>query len=75
MDGEWDFDEKILLNSNRCRARAALKMCTAMDFSQEEKVEDVTVETKTRDYWFLNSSMLFDGSRRFNSIYRKETVE
>ncbi len=75
LDGEWDFDGEILLNSNRCRARTALKMCAAMDFSQEERVEDVTVETKTRDYWFLDGILLSDGSRRFNSIYRKETVE
>ena len=60
---------------SRCRTRAALKMYSAVDFSQMEEMTGVTVETKTRDYWFLNGRLPFDGSRRFNSIYRKEIIE
>lgn len=42
--------------------------------SSVEKVE-VSVTTKTADYWFLNGSVTFDGSKRFDSIYREEDIE
>lgn len=64
-----------MFSSNWHMVQAALQVYFTMDFSLEEKVADITLETKTKDYWFLNGKLLFDGNRRFNSIYRKETVE
>lgn len=42
--------------------------------SSGEKIE-VSVTTKTADYWFLDGSVMLDGSRRLNSIYREENIE
>lgn len=64
-----------MFSSNGHMVQAELQVYFTMDFLLEEKVADITLETKTKDYWFLNGKLLFDGSRRFNSIYRKETVE
>lgn len=40
----------------------------------EEEISEVTLETKTRDCAFLDGSLLMDGSRQLNSIYRKEAI-
>lgn len=69
------LDEEWLLNYGRGRAKAALTMRSDLDFSEQETVTNATVETKTRNYWFLDGSLLLDGARNFNSIYRKETAE
>lgn len=36
---------------------------------------DVNITTKTPDYWLLDGSVKLDGSRRLNSIYKKEEIE
>lgn len=41
--------------------------------SRKEKAGNFSVETKSRDYWLFDGSVKMDGSRKFNSIYRKET--
>ena len=43
--------------------------------SEQETVANVTVETKSRDYWFLDGALSLDGARNLNSIYRKEVAE
>lgn len=75
LDGGWNLDGEYLLNFGRCRATAVLTVCLEMDLSGQETVGNVTVETKTRDYWFLDGALLLDGTRNLNSIYRKEVAE
>ena len=41
--------------------------------SRKEKAGNFSVETKSKDYWLFDGSVKMDGSRKFNSIYRKET--
>ena len=41
--------------------------------SRKEKAGNFSVETKSRDYWLFDGSVKMDGSRKFNSVYRKET--
>lgn len=41
--------------------------------SRKEKAGNFSVETKSKDYWLFDGSARMDGSRKFNSIYRKET--
>lgn len=41
--------------------------------SRKEKAGNFCVETKSKDYWLFDGSVKMDGSRKFNSIYRKET--
>lgn len=57
------------------RASMALFMYIDMDFSKGEEIANAMVITKTRDFWFLDGSVLLDGSRNFNTIYRKESIE
>lgn len=75
LDGGWELDGEQFLSSNRCRAKAALTVCVSLDLSVQETLANVTMETKTRDYWFLNGMLLMDGNRNFNSVYRKEIIE
>ena len=50
-------------------------MRSELDLSEKETVANATVETKTRDYWFLDGALSLNGARSLNSIYRKEAVE
>lgn len=75
LDGNWSLDGEHLLNFCRCRAKAALTVGSEVDMSGLETVGNATVETKTRDYWFLNGDLSLDGARNLNSIYRKEVAE
>lgn len=40
-----------------------------------EVISDITVITKTRDYWLMDGTYQMNGHRRLNAVYRKETVE
>lgn len=53
----------------------AIKLCMAADLSGIESVGNLSVETKSKEYWFFDGSVPLDGSRKFNSVYRKETVQ
>ena len=75
LDGGWNLDGEQLLSYGRGKAKAALSVRSEMDFSGRETVADVTVVTKTWDYWFLDGALSFDGARNLNSIYRKEAAE
>lgn len=55
------------------RCKTAMRV-HARIMSSVEKVE-VSVTTKTADHWFLDGSVVLNGSRRFNSIYREEDIE
>lgn len=59
---------------NWTRERACLTICAASDLSETEKIANMEVETKTRDYWFLDGLAMLDGTRKLNSVYRKETI-
>ncbi len=59
---------------SQCGVKTAIKLCMAADLSGIESVGDLSVETKSKQYWFFDGSVPFDGSRKFNSVYRKETV-
>jgi hypothetical protein len=45
------------------------------EVEEQESIKADEVITKTPDYWFLDGSVMLDGSRSFNSIYRKEEIE
>ncbi len=75
LDGSWPLDGEYLLDATRYKGRIALTLRTALDSSELEAVDNITVETKSRDYWFLDGAYMLDGSRSLNSIYRKEAVE
>lgn len=75
LDGIWLLDGERLLNSNRCRAKVALNVCLKVDMSDQETVANVAVVTKTRDCWFLDGDKLLDGTRKLNSLYKKEAVD
>lgn len=74
FDGLWFLDGSVMLNS-RYQAKLALDMHSEMDFSGQEAVDNLTVQTKTRDYRFLDGSFCLDGDRNLNSIYRQEVIE
>lgn len=75
LDGGWNLDGEQLLGYGRGKAKAALSVRSEMDFSEQETVENATVETKTWDYWFLDGALSLNGARSLNSIYRKEAAE
>lgn len=75
FNGAVCFDGTVLMNAKRRYGLGIrLKTYVGIDMSQLETVEAV-VETKSKDYCFFDGSVCFDGSRKFNSIYRKETIE
>lgn len=41
--------------------------------NKKETAGDFPAERKSKDYWLLDGSVKMDGSRKFNSVYRKET--
>lgn len=55
-------------------SKVALTLQTDIDMSKMEMIANVTVETKSRDYWFLDGLMFLDGSKNFNAVYSKEAV-
>lgn len=79
----WDVNFfAIILNDawkidgSKQRYRMALKLKYGMELNEsgQETVTDATVETRTKDYWFLNGEVKLDGTRKLNSIYRKEEL-
>lgn len=56
------------------RNAVSFTICSELDFSEQETVE-LTVETRTADHWSFDGSVLLDGSRQFNSVFREERVE
>ena len=40
-----------------------------------EEIHGLSIETKSRDYQFFDGSILADGTKKFDSVYRKETME
>lgn len=73
LNGYGLLDGESYLNQNRCRAKVGLILHSGVDLSEQEKIADVTIETKTRDYWFLDGALSLDGTRNLNSIYRKSS--
>lgn len=75
MDGSWILDGKYLLASVRRMVKAQVSSLFKISESEKENICNITVETKTKDYWFFDGALSFGGSRNFDSIYRKEIVE
>lgn len=72
LNGKKQLNGEILLQNSRGNTRmAALNL-----FKTKRAPESISGEviTKTRNYWFLDGKRSLDGSRNFNSIYRKETI-
>lgn len=74
LDGTWPLNGEKILNHSKARTRAKLTVSPKVDMSEQEQIGIATVETKTRDYWFLDGALNLDGSRKLNSVYRKEIV-
>ncbi len=72
--GAIDFWRLLYLDDN-WSLEGELTIRLGVNMSGQETVENVTVETKNRDYWFLNGALSLDGARSLNSIYRKEIAE
>lgn len=49
------------------------KISFRVQANQNETAGNFSAETKSKDYWLFDGSVKMDGSRKFNSIYRKET--
>lgn len=73
FDGGWLLNGDKPLNAVRQKIRAALSLRS--EVRSLETVSNITVETKSRNYWFLDGTYALDGSRNLNSIYRKEAAE
>lgn len=75
LDGGWSLDGGQKLNYGRGKVKAFFRARSKINFAEQETVANITTETKTRDYWFLNGTLLLKGVRNLNSIYRKEVAE
>lgn len=56
----------------KCGTEASLQYHMPVN-SSKETAGNFSVETKSKDYWLFDGSVKMDGSRKFNSVYRKET--
>lgn len=79
-DGSWLLDGSVILGMKRRYGLApgmvpAVVFRLKMDPSGYESVKNVEVITKTPDYWFFDGDFLLNGSKRLNTVYRKEIVE
>lgn len=73
LNGAWKLDGCVALDSKRRYGLALnLRYESELNESEQETVTNGTVETRTKDYWFLNGEVKLDGTRKLNSIYRKE---
>lgn len=61
--------------SSGYEAGMAVETRVEMDFSNQEAAGNLTVETKTRDHWFMDGSFRLDGARGLDSVYRQEAIE
>jgi len=73
MDGAWLLDGKRWMRGARRLMRTSLQTKAKADSAGMESFDGFTVETHTKDYWFLDGALSLDGARNMNSIYRKET--
>ena len=73
LDGSILLDGSRMLDGARRNGKAGVTVRCALP-KVEEKTDHATLTTSTKDYAFLDSSLALDGSRRLNSIYRKEDL-
>ena len=73
LDGSIFLDGGRTLDGSRRSGKAGMTVGCALP-KVLEKTDHVTLTTSTRDSAFLDSSLALDGSRRLNSIYRKEDL-
>lgn len=62
-------------NPRRFYDRIGIKHRMEVTGKLKETVDNLTIETRTKDCWFYDGSMLFDGTKNFNSLFRKEAIE
>ncbi len=53
-------------------SKSSVKIRTKIRLCEDMKV---SVTTKTADHWYLDGSVMLDGSRSLNSVYREEDIE
>lgn len=68
-------DEECPLNITKYKTKVSFKICSKVDMTGCEEVDNVLIETRTVDYSFFEGELLFDGTRKFNSVYKKEVAE
>ena len=59
---------RIIRQSARMRLGCQMNCAT-------EKLDNLTILTKTSDIWFFDGALNFDGERKLNAIYQKEMIE
>lgn len=74
FDGTWKFDGDRLMNARfiplpETKLKLGLKVEDA-----KEQYEDWKLEKHSKNYWLFDGSVLMDGSRKFDSIYREEEI-
>ena len=75
FDGTWNLDGSVELDKMRKYCRLSLGIRQKLDMLWLETVANATVKTRSRNCWFLDGSLLLDGTRNLNSIYKKEEVK
>ncbi len=75
LNGYGLLNGEHYLSQNRCRSKVCLIMHIGIASEGREEIANVAIETKTRDYWFLDGALSLNGTRSLNSIYRKEVIE
>ena len=73
LDGSWLLDGSRRL-AGGYEAGMAMETYVEMDFFMQESADNLTVETKTRDHWFMDGSFCLDGARDLDSVYRQEVI-
>ncbi|MCM1233684.1 MAG: YmfQ family protein [Ruminococcus flavefaciens] len=69
------FSSSFWRNLSMRRQKAKVTLRVQMDSSKREDMDNIVIETKTPDYWLLNGDISLNGSRKLDSIYRKEIIE
>lgn len=72
----WDFGGPALSdNAYGYGVGIGIKHRMGITGKSQETVDNLVIETRTEDCWFYDGSVLLDGSKKLNSVFRKETVE
>ncbi len=75
LDGEYLLDGKVLLSGNQIYFLDPGLEIKYQDPAINEEWGQTIIETFTRDFHYLDGSMLLDGSAMLDSVHGKEIVE
>lgn len=78
QEHSFEIASAVMLSSAAERSNsigAAFAAKAVCDGSGLETVENITIETRSRDYWLMDGTYVLDGSRSLDSIYGKEVAE